>query len=64
MVLKMRSRDPVPLVDPKAQWVALRGEITAAVARVLERQDFIFGPELGDDSQQDQVAETLHRVLS
>ena len=37
--------NPIPLVDLKAQYRSIEPEVTAAVARVLERQGFINGPE-------------------
>jgi len=36
----------VPLLDLKAQYATIRGEICEAVARVLESQRFILGPEV------------------
>ncbi len=36
----------VPLLDLKAQYAAIRGEIEEAVERVLESQYFILGPEV------------------
>lgn len=38
---------PVPLLDLKAQYAALRDEIRPAVDRVLESQQCINGPEVG-----------------
>lgn len=37
---------PVPLLDLKAQYAAIRDEVKAAVDRVLESQHFILGPEV------------------
>ncbi|HUZ83343.1 MAG TPA: DegT/DnrJ/EryC1/StrS family aminotransferase [Gaiellales bacterium] len=37
--------NPIPLVDLKAQYRSIEPEVTAAVARVLERQAFVNGPE-------------------
>jgi dTDP-4-amino-4,6-dideoxygalactose transaminase len=37
---------PVPLVDLKAQYAAIREEITAAVTRVIESAYFVGGPEV------------------
>ena len=36
----------VPLVDLKAQYAEIRDEITPAIQRVLESQQFIMGPEV------------------
>ncbi|MDM8006724.1 MAG: DegT/DnrJ/EryC1/StrS family aminotransferase [Phycisphaerae bacterium] len=36
----------VPLLDLKAQYSTIRGEIAAAIERVLESQQFINGPEV------------------
>jgi dTDP-4-amino-4,6-dideoxygalactose transaminase len=36
----------IPLVDLKAQYSAIRGEIDAAIARVLQNTSFILGPEV------------------
>jgi dTDP-4-amino-4,6-dideoxygalactose transaminase len=38
--------EPVPLLDLKSQYAALRKEIDAAVLRVVESQSFILGPEV------------------
>lgn len=40
------SEIPVPLLDLKAQFTAIRPEIEAAITRVLEAQHFILGPEV------------------
>lgn len=37
---------PVPLLDLKSQYAALRDEIDAAMRRVVESQHFILGPEV------------------
>jgi len=37
---------PIPALDLKAQYRALRPEIEAAIARVMESQYFIMGPEV------------------
>jgi len=39
-------RRPIPLVDLKAQRDTIRSDIDAAIARVLDRCDFILGEEL------------------
>ena len=42
----MTEITPVPLLDLKPQYRALRDEITAAVTAVMESQHFILGPEV------------------
>ncbi len=37
---------PVPLLDLKAQYDTIRGEVDAAIRDVIERQAFIMGPEI------------------
>src|SRR4051812_32398677 len=39
-------REPVPLLDLKAQFAPIREEILAAIARVCDDQRFILGPEV------------------
>jgi dTDP-4-amino-4,6-dideoxygalactose transaminase len=41
-----RERVEVPLLDLRPQYEALRGEIDAAIARVVASQQFILGPEV------------------
>ena len=41
-----QSRMLMPFVDLRAQFAAVRGEVMAAVEAVMERQQFIIGPEL------------------
>ena len=36
----------IPMVDLKAQYLAIKGEIDAAVQRVIENSQFILGPEV------------------
>ena len=36
----------VPLLDLKAQYLAMKGEIDRAVAEVMESQHFILGPQV------------------
>lgn len=36
----------VPILDLKAQYLTIKDEISLAIARVLERQHFILGPEV------------------
>src|SRR5574341_1520611 len=40
------ERIAVPLLDLKAQYATIRGEVRAAIDRVLESQYFILGPEV------------------
>ncbi len=40
------SRDPIPLLDLQAQHDAIRGEIAAAISKVVNDQRFILGPEV------------------
>jgi dTDP-4-amino-4,6-dideoxygalactose transaminase len=46
MATDARSAAPFPFLDLKAQFASIRGEVTDAVARVLESQYFILGPEV------------------
>ncbi len=39
-------QSPIPLVDLKAQYAALRADIDAAIARVIANTSFIMGPEV------------------
>ena len=41
-----RGAHTVPLLDLKAQFAPLRGEVLAAMARVCDAQQFILGPEV------------------
>ena len=36
----------VPLLDLKAQYVAIKSEVDAAIVEVLESQHFILGPKV------------------
>jgi dTDP-4-amino-4,6-dideoxygalactose transaminase len=45
----------IPLLDLKAQYATIRDEIQVAVERVLERQQFILGPEV--ESLEREIAE-------
>jgi dTDP-4-amino-4,6-dideoxygalactose transaminase len=40
------TQSPIPLVDLKAQYAALRPDIDAAIARVIANTSFIMGPEV------------------
>lgn len=44
----------IPMLDLKAQYASIKGEIDAAIARVLEGQHFILGPEV--DALEHQIA--------
>ena len=46
MLQTVESMTPIPLLDLKAQYVALRDELHAAMDRVIESQYFILGPEV------------------
>lgn len=39
-------REPIPPLDLKAQWLSIKGEISAAINTVLESQHFILGPQV------------------
>ena len=40
------SLQPVPLLDLKAQYSAIREEVRAAIDRIADSQQFILGPEV------------------
>jgi dTDP-4-amino-4,6-dideoxygalactose transaminase len=40
------SKTPVPLLDLKAQHETIRADVAAAIARVVDSQHFILGPEV------------------
>jgi dTDP-4-amino-4,6-dideoxygalactose transaminase len=42
----MTRRAPIPLVDLKAQYASIKGEIDEAIARVIGRSSFILGEEV------------------
>jgi dTDP-4-amino-4,6-dideoxygalactose transaminase len=46
MTKNMPANIPVPLLDLKAQYAAIREEIRAAIDRVADSQHFILGPEV------------------
>jgi dTDP-4-amino-4,6-dideoxygalactose transaminase len=46
LILSMDSQISVPLLDLKAQYQALKGELDGAMLRVAESQRFILGPEV------------------
>lgn len=43
---QLSTAQPVPLLDLKAQYAAIRDEVQAALDRVVEAQSFILGPEV------------------
>lgn len=49
---------PIPMLDLKAQYASLREDINAAIARVMESQHFILGPEV--EALEREVAEYSH----
>lgn len=50
-----KSMTPLPFLDLKAQYAAIRQEITEAVMRTLDSQQFILGPEV--DALEKELAE-------
>jgi UDP-2-acetamido-3-amino-2,3-dideoxy-glucuronate N-acetyltransferase len=46
LVKRNESISSVPLLDLKAQYSAIKTEVDAAIARVVETQHFIMGPEV------------------
>jgi dTDP-4-amino-4,6-dideoxygalactose transaminase len=38
--------NPIPILDLKAQYATIRAEVESAIARVMESQHFILGPEV------------------
>ena len=52
-----RGVEKVPLIDLKAQFAPLRGEVLEAIARVCDAQQFILGPEV--DSLERELAAVL-----
>ena len=38
--------EPIPPLDLKAQWLSIKGEISAAINAVVESQHFILGPQV------------------
>lgn len=39
-------KSPIPLIDLRAQYLSIKGEIDAAVARVLDRGNYVMGEEV------------------
>ena len=56
------NRSAFPFLDLKAQFVTIRDEVMAAVARVLESQQFILGPEVS--AFEDEVGQYLGSKFS
>jgi dTDP-4-amino-4,6-dideoxygalactose transaminase len=44
--MNQASPTPIPILDLKAQYAAIKQEIQAAIDRVMESQHFILGPEV------------------
>ncbi|MDX9992322.1 MAG: DegT/DnrJ/EryC1/StrS family aminotransferase [Anaerolineales bacterium] len=42
----MTHFEPIPILDLKAQYATIRADVEAAIARVMESQHFILGPEV------------------
>jgi dTDP-4-amino-4,6-dideoxygalactose transaminase len=42
----MTHSEPIPILDLKAQYAAIRADVESAIARVMESQHFILGPEV------------------
>lgn len=42
----MTYSEPIPILDLKAQYAAIREEVHAAIERVMESQHFILGQEV------------------
>ena len=38
--------EPIPFIDLKRQYTSIKEEIQAALQRVLDRSQFILGPEV------------------
>ncbi len=47
--------EPIPPLDLKAQWLSIKGEISAAINAVVESQQFILGPQV--QALEEEVAE-------
>lgn len=44
----MNAPDPIPFIDLKAQYAALREDINARIQRVLDHGQYIMGPEVAE----------------
>ena len=42
----MTYSEPIPILDLKAQYATIRADVESAIARVMESQHFILGPEV------------------
>lgn len=42
----MQNIEPIPILDLKSQYAAIRADVESAIARVMESQHFILGPEV------------------
>lgn len=42
----MPNSEPIPILDLKAQYATIRADVESAIARVMESQHFILGPEV------------------
>lgn len=59
----MRNAESIPLVDLKAQYAGIRGEVDAAIGRVVSNADFILGSEVDAfESDYSRYCETEHAV--
>jgi len=56
-IAKEAATAPVPLLDLKRQYAAIKDEVTAAIACVVESQGFILGPEVA--AFEEEVARAL-----
>jgi dTDP-3-amino-3,4,6-trideoxy-alpha-D-glucose transaminase len=58
-----QATEPIPLVDLSAQYDAIRAEVDAAIAAVLERSDFILGRDVGQFEEEfADYCETRHAI--
>lgn len=48
MMTQEKGKMKIPLLDLKSQYRAMKDEIGAAIQKILERQSFILGPEVGE----------------
>jgi dTDP-4-amino-4,6-dideoxygalactose transaminase len=58
-----QATEPIPLVDLSAQYDAIRDEVDAVIAAVLERSDFILGRDVGQFEEEfADYCETRHAI--